>query len=456
MSWAFAKDGRTYVATGDLLMPGGLLGYFGSMDFSAADVLASLRKLRELRPDEVLGGHGGGPGAAFIGAGIAAGQATGWGKMTPEKPDPLYQFKQKNYMVAAWLLPIQAFACGDIDGDGKADLAVATPTGTGSTIRVFLNKGGSFAAKADFEIPVPGVHPAGRLRIAHVNDGKVADFLIAAEGEAAAAISRDGKLDWQVVPIRGVTRATQFLAGNVGPGGRKGLIIGSRFCQGHNVAWLGDDGAFRIRNAKAPDRIYFDLALADLNGDGKSDLIASCGDVLLRQPGGELPETPTFRLKPPAGELAGWVFMAVGDFNKDGWQDVVLLANGKDGVLAALYLNTHDPQRPFGEEPVAFTVPDAAVLRDGPTVADWNGDGVPDLVLAAKDARGVRILLGDRRDGLKPDRIVSIPLDYTLHYDARIEVADINGDGLPDLVGWGLSPTGAAAVWVWLRPAKKE
>ena len=37
-------------------MPGGVLGYSGSLDFSAEDVLRSLKKLDALEPDVVLGG----------------------------------------------------------------------------------------------------------------------------------------------------------------------------------------------------------------------------------------------------------------------------------------------------------------------------------------------------------------------------------------------------------------
>jgi len=103
MGYAFDKEGRTYVATGDVIMPGGVLGYSGSMDFRAEDVLDSLKKLAALKPDMVLGGHGSGNPDDFIAAGIEAGEATGWSKMTPPKPDPLYRFTQKNYLVAAWL-----------------------------------------------------------------------------------------------------------------------------------------------------------------------------------------------------------------------------------------------------------------------------------------------------------------------------------------------------------------
>ena len=40
----------------------------------------------------VLGGHGSGDPDDFIAAGIEAGEATGWSRMTPPKPDPLYRF----------------------------------------------------------------------------------------------------------------------------------------------------------------------------------------------------------------------------------------------------------------------------------------------------------------------------------------------------------------------------
>src|SRR5207245_8708969 len=75
MAWRFEKDGKSYVAFGDLIMPRGVLGYSGSINFSARDVLSSLRKLQALKPDVVLPGHGaaGGP-ADPLGAGNAVGR----------------------------------------------------------------------------------------------------------------------------------------------------------------------------------------------------------------------------------------------------------------------------------------------------------------------------------------------------------------------------------------------
>ena len=92
------KDGRTYVATGDLIMPGGVLGYSGSLDFGAQDVLRSLKKLAALRPDVVLGGHGGGGPEEFIAKGIENGEATGWCGCRPRSPIRCVASRSTNYL----------------------------------------------------------------------------------------------------------------------------------------------------------------------------------------------------------------------------------------------------------------------------------------------------------------------------------------------------------------------
>ena len=56
-----------------------------------------------------------------------------------------------------------------------------------------------------------------------------------------------------------------------------------------------------------------------------------------------------------------------------------LLANGTDDATVYLYRNKRNSQEPFHKQPSAkFLVPDTAVNRDGPTVADFSGDGVAD------------------------------------------------------------------------------
>ncbi len=302
-----------------------------------------------------------------------------------------------------------------------------------------------------------------KLRIVRVSGGKGADLFASSEGQAFLLLAeqepgtRNPKpgTAFRAVPLPNLTRASQVQTGDFNNDGRTDLLIGGRFVGGYSIAYQGEDGTFRVRNYKAPDRTYFGMQLADVNGDKRDDLIFSCGDIFLRQADGSLEETPSIRLQPPSGsgEQAGWIFLAAADFDNDGATDVALLASGKEGALVSLYRNRRNPQQPFGDKPSAeFVAKGADIIRDGPTAADWNGDGVPDLLLATREKPSARILLGSAADGLNPDRAVTVPLDYTPHFDTQLGVADFNGDGKPDLAGFGASPVGAVGVYIWFQP----
>jgi hypothetical protein len=85
-------------------------------------------------------------------------------------------------------------------------------------------------------------------------------------------------------------------------------------------------------------------------------------------------------------------------------------------------------------------------------VADWNGDGTADLFLQQSDKEnGVRILFGAANGGLAADRQTAVRLDYAPHFDTRIGVVDFNGDGFPDVAGFGTAKTGATGVYLWLQ-----
>ena len=113
------------------------------------------------------------------------------------------------------------------------------------------------------------------------------------------------------------------------------------------------------------------------------------------------------------------------------------------------------PAGAVSREPNAkFVVPGVDVLRDGPTVADFNGDGIADLVLCKRDKQpGACVLTGAAADGLHAQRTVAAKLDYVPHHDTRLGVADFNGDGRRDLAGFGPAATGAVGVYIWLQPA---
>jgi metallo-beta-lactamase class B len=460
MAWRFEKGGKSYVAFGDLIMPRGVLGYSGSINFSARDVLASLRKLRALKPDVVLPGHGavGGP-ADTLGAGVEVAVAGGWGLFRPEKPNPYFRIAQKNVVVAAWNIGATSAAFGDIDGDGRPDIAVVCRHRDGALVKVFLNKGGKFGDRPAHEIPLPKLARPSKVRVLPAAKGRVADLFVG--GESAALLVAEGNWPrYKVVPL---DVPDAHLVRVLDDRTRQQTVIAGRFSGVYAL-----DPAARPQVSRFKPEVagpYVDVRMLDLNGDGRPDLVTSYGAVYLRGADGKLPAAPTLRLTTEKGE---WHFLAVGDFNGDRRPDVVLLSYGMHGQTAArVFYNTGKVDRPFGEKPDAV-VPlnpkkkgdPLTLVRDAPVVCDWNGDGFDDLVIGRGQSQEVLVLLGGK-GGLDAKRSETVALDYRVHYETGLFVGDFDGDGLPDLAVFGYTLTGVGwdgppATYIWLQPARAK
>ncbi len=451
MGWMFEKDGRRWVAIGDLIMPRGTLGYFGSINFSAADVLASLRKLAALKVGGILPGHGpSGDPQPYLN-GIEVGAATGWGKMRPEKPDPMYGFQSRDYLVAGWLEPIQSAAFGDVDGDGLPDVAMLVTAPQGLALKIYLNQGGRFAEQADAIVELPQLDTGFKLRLCQLNGDRTVDFLATTESEAVLLLSRQEKLAYEAQTIS-IPRAATIACDDFNDDGRTDCVVGSRFVDGFQIWLQSEDGRFRTGRQFKTGRMYFDLELADVNADGRADVLLSNGEVFLRQSDGGLPDEPSCTLPPPG---AGWPYLAVGDFDGDKRLDVLLLAQPPEGETTArlaLYSNTGDLQRPIADKPNAlFDLPlERGLLRDGPTVGDFNADVRADVVVAAgQGTRAVVLLGGDK--GLDANRQVVVPFDFILHHDTKLGLADFTGTGKAAIAAFGTSAVGAPGVYIRQR-----
>jgi hypothetical protein len=124
--------------------------------------------------------------------------------------------------------------------------------------------------------------------------------------------------------------------------------------------------------------------------------------------------------------------VAVADLNNDGKLDIVTsftLGNGSNPFVAgyvAVYLR--DPSSAS-----MFSGPTNYRVADHPTgvaIADLNGDGKPDIVTVNfTGPGGVSVLL---QDGTGSAHFLPA-VNYALSHSGALAIADINGDGKPDL-----------------------
>ena len=166
------------------------------------------------------------------------------------------------------------------------------------------------------------------------------------------------------------------------------------------------------------------IAVADFNRDGRADLVVSGPQsvtVLLGNGNG------TFQ-SPLNNTVAGGDFVAVGDFNGDGIDDLAVAdneANGHSQLSVLLGNGDGSFQRPAL---VTINYFDVQFI----TVADFNHDGHPDLAITDVDFGNngnIGVLLGNG-DGTF-QRAINSPAGGT---PQSIALGDVNGDGIADLI----------------------
>jgi hypothetical protein len=270
----------------------------------------------------------------------------------------------------------------DLDADGHPDLILLNSSATTGSVGVLLGNAaspGAFRAGQTFDAPYP-------------SDVAVAD------------LSADG-------------RADLIIAGDA-------LMVAMQN--------PGTPGTFSSPATLVPSpSAVMSVAVADLDGDGLPDVAAANADavtVLFLEAGGNAPmvrATQTVYRFPPPVPNAGQNAVAIVDLDGDGRNDLVVV-DPVAGVVAVI-LQSHTTAGEFMPA-VTYNLPAHGGLNRL-AVADLNGDGRPDLVIAASDA--VLVYLQDATHPGSFDPVSSYPAGISAD---GIAVADVDGDGLPDLV----------------------
>lgn len=318
-------------------------------------------------------------------------------------------------------------------GDGSF---VITPDGGfvgRDRMTVMVNDGRGGLCRSTIDIDVLPAPSAGRRAAAFVDftpvvaGGEVLRTQSSWRVPRAIDVDRDGRLDLVVAADRGLT-----FYRNVGDVGRADFAAGVPVLAGGEPIHTAD---------------YAALALADMTGDGRPDLILPDATSALQVYANTSTSTGmmTFALATPLTDDQGEPFVVpdqrfdVGDYDNDGLPDIVVGAFAGDVLFFANRGMAGRPQ----------------ITRDGitllseaynlfPRIVDVSRNGVPDLVLGVN--------WGTVRSWLDPvlhggvladaplwqlaitDGFGSEPDLHALTDGPVVDVADVDGDGVVDLL----------------------
>jgi hypothetical protein len=224
--------------------------------------------------------------------------------------------------------------------------------------------------------------------------------------------------------------------GDVNGDGRPDLVVGSPFSGTVSVLLNLGGGRFGAGSEMAAGQAPIALALADLDGDGRIDLVvadAGANSLIAFQGNGDGTFQPGRAQS--LGANSGPSAIAIADLNGDGHPDAIV-ANELAATVSVL-LGQGDGT--FSPRVDHATASGSVALVTG----DLDGNGRVDVVVASPFAGVVSVLLGKGDGGFLPrvDRASAAP--------RAVAMGDFNADGTPDVAVAGGDP---AQVTVWPGP----
>lgn len=360
-------------------------------------------------------------------------------------------------------LPVpNSIAIADVNGDGLPDLLVATTLDQGSLTNpgyanVILNtQGAAGTFKTGVQYPTASVNPTS-MAVADLTGSGQLDLVVATLSGSVSVYIHDttpGTFKPAVSYNTG-GQPNQVVIADVNGDGHPDLVLADLSMQGSVIILWQDaanPGTFVASPMVLPTQLSTASAqVADLNGDGLPDIVATGydangnnGQVLVFYQNAAQPGTFLAAKIFPAGPQPQSVKVA--DMNGDGLPDLVVadFGPGGDGTgIGGVAVLLQDPAN-IGSflAPVSYATPGGAV---DVAVGDLNGDGKLDVVVANLNpppSGSVSVLL---QDPAKPGVLLSASSYEGFGEPIGVAIGDLNNDGHPDIAV--ADATSATVLW---------
>lgn len=350
-------------------------------------------------------------------------------------------------------------AISDIDGDGKPDLIVTNTSVLSNKISVYRNisstgslSSGSFSSRVDFNA---GTTPGG-IAVGDIDGDGKPDVVVASLNSNSVSILRNTSVAGEItlgsfaskVDLITISSPYCVTIGDIDGDGKPDLAVSDytnntvsvfrNNCEPGTIT----TGSFETRIEFPVGSYPYQVAIGDIDGDGKPDLaVTNWGSntvsILRNLSSAGSFTLSSFATKVDFTTLTNPGQIAIADIDGDGKQDVTVTNSNVDSFSIFRNISTSGSVTLSSLAPRADFLIGPANGARALAVGDIDGDGKPDLVIGNNFAVGgiVYVFRNTSSPGIIGPGSLAARIDFTSGAGvSSIAIGDVDMDGKADLV----------------------